>query len=496
MTTRIHDLLAVQAASRPDHLAIREGDGHDYTYGALQDAVRSMAADLTDHGLRPGDRLLILAENSAALVGLVMAASSLNAIAVPINARMTDHELHRIATHCEPRLIVYLGNVSDAAQAHGKSAGAVEWVTPLGDLLISAHPVDAIPEPVRDDAGQIAVILYTTGTTGTPKGVMLSHANLIFGGTTSAEMRGLVPDDLILGVLPMTHVFGLTSMMVGGLSAGATLWLHARFSAPAVVDALQAGVTVLPAVPQIHALVMAEAARRGMDHVPGGRMRYISSGAAPLDPEWKRQAERFYGIALQNGYGMTETTAGVSLTVNPIGVADVSVGPALPGVELRLRNIGDDGVGEVQTRGPHVTPGYFRNEQATREVFDADGFLCTGDLGRIDESGNLHIVGRAKELIIRGGFNIYPPEVESALNDHPAVLQTAVIGRAVEGGNEEVLAFCQVADLSDVTEAELVEHVVTRLSPYKRPARIYIATELPSAPSGKILKNKLLDSLK
>ena len=240
---------------------------------------------------------------------------------------------------------------------------------------------------------------------------------------------------------------------------------------------------------------MAEAARRGMDRVPGGRMRYISSGAAPLDPEWKRKAERFYGIALQNGYGMTETTAGVTLTVNPIGVADVSAGPALPGVELRLRNLGDDGVGEVQTRGPHVTPGYFRNEAATRAAFDAEGFLCTGDLGRIDDSGNLHIVGRAKELIIRGGFNIYPPEVESALNDHPRVLQTAVIGRVVEGGNEEVLAFCQVTDLSDVTEAELARHAATRLSPYKRPARIYIATRLPSAPSGKILKNKLLDSL-
>ena len=220
MTTRIHDLLAVKAASQPDHPAIRELGGQDYSYAALQDAIRRLAADLADRGLRPGDRLLILAENCAALVGLVMAASSLNAIAVPINARMTDHELHGISTHCDPRLIVYLGHVSDAARAHGAQAGAVNWATPLGDLLISAHPLAATPEAVRDDAEQIAVILYTTGTTGTPKGVMLSHANLIFGGTTSARMRNLVPGDLILGVLPMTHVFGLTSMMVGGFRPG------------------------------------------------------------------------------------------------------------------------------------------------------------------------------------------------------------------------------------------------------------------------------------
>ena len=153
---------------------------------------------------------------------------------------------------------------------------------------------------------------------------------------------------------------------------------------------------------------------------------------------------------------------------------------------------GEDGVGEVLTRGPHVTPGYFRNEQATQEAFDADGFLRTGDLGRLDDAGNLHIAGRSRELIIRGGFNVYPPEVEAALNDHPKVVQTAVIGRTTEGGNEEVLAFCQVARESDVTEADLLEHVVDRLSPYKRPSRIVIATELPAAPTGKILKNKLL----
>jgi acyl-CoA synthetase (AMP-forming)/AMP-acid ligase II len=490
---RIHHLLEKQRAERPEAIALCDHGGTEYSYDTLGQAVDWMAAELTARGLRAGDRLLVAAENCAAQVGLVLAASRLDAIAVPVNARMTEHELHRLASHADPRLSVYLDHVSGPARTHAEIADAVPWDTPLGALSISPNALPTQPEPVRDDAQQIAVLLYTTGTTGTPKGVMLSHGNLLYGGKTSALMRGLVPGDLILGVLPMTHVFGLASMCMGGLAAGSMLWLMSRFSAGAVIDALEAGVTVLPAVPQIHALIMAEAALRGMDHAPGGRMRYVSSGAAPLDPEWKRKAEAFYGIALQNGYGMTETSAGVTLTNNPIGVPDVSVGRALPNVELRLAASGKDGVGEVLTRGPHVTPGYFRNDQATREAFDADGFLRTGDLGRFDDKGNLHIVGRSRELIIRGGFNVYPPEVEAALNDHPKVVQTAVIGRTTEGANEEVMAFCQVARETDVTEAELLEHVVERLSPYKRPARIVIATELPAAPTGKILKNKLLE---
>ena len=175
---------------------------------------------------------------------------------------------------------------------------------------------------------------------------------------------------------------------------------------------------------------------------------------------------------------------------------DVSVGPALPGVELRLRDVGPDGVGEIQTRGPHVMPGYFRNPEATAAAFDADGFLCTGDLGRIDEDGNLHIAGRARELIIRGGFNVYPPEVEAALNDHPLVIQTAVIGRKTKGGNEEVLAFCQTDDPGRVSEKDLREHVAERLSPYKRPTRIIVTTMLPTSPNGKVLKQKLVETFR
>ena len=195
-------------------------------------------------------------------------------------------------------------------------------------------------------------------------------------------------------------------------------------------------------------------------------------------------------MALQNGYGMTESTAGICATANPLGSKDISVGPPLPGVEVRIDDVGD-GTGEILTRGGHVMKGYYRNDAETMKVLDGDGWLRTGDLGRVDEAGHLHILGRSKELIIHGGFNVYPPEVEAALNDHPQVIQSAVIGRAKDG-DEEVLAFVQVAEDDAPDVEDLKAFVKDRLTGYKRPSRIILAFNLPAAPTGKILKHKLL----
>jgi acyl-CoA synthetase (AMP-forming)/AMP-acid ligase II len=246
----------------------------------------------------------------------------------------------------------------------------------------------------------------------------------------------------------------------------------------------------------MHALLMDHVARQGLTRLEGAKLRYVSSGAAPLDPAWKRKAEGFYGLPLQNGYGMTESTAGICGTRNPIGTPDVSVGPALPGIEIDLdpdMGGGEAGVGEILTRGPHVMAGYYRNPKETARVLSEDGWLRTGDLGRIDADGRLTVVGRCKELIIRGGFNVYPPEVEAALNDHPDVIQCAVIGRTKPGGDEEVLAFVQCADPDALDIAALRAFAAVRLAAYKRPERIVAATALPAAPTGKILKHRLAE---
>jgi long-chain acyl-CoA synthetase len=243
--------------------------------------------------------------------------------------------------------------------------------------------------------------------------------------------------------------------------------------------------------------LMQYVSEQGLTTLAGGPLRYVSSGAAPLDPVWKRKAEALYGIALQNGYGMTETSAGVCTTLSKLGDPDISVGPPLKGVEIKIdesATAGNDGTGEVLTRGPHIMLGYFRNPDATAAALDADGWMHTGDLGKIDGNGLLHILGRSKELIIKGGFNVYPPEVEAALNDHPAVVQSAVIGRKTSTGDEEILAFVQIPEPDAVTANALKTFIHSRLSPYKRPSQIITAASLPAAPTGKLLKHKLLDA--
>lgn len=486
-TQRIHEMLARNAELRPDAPAIVDADGSSHDWRAYDAAATEMAELMAAYGATAGSRVVIVAENCLATAAAIFGASRLGAWAVPVNARMTGAELDKIAAHADPAVVIYTSNVSAEAGAHAQAADAAEVATRSGTVgLLRRDGTTPETDP------EVAVMLYTTGTTGDPKGVMLTHGNLLFAGRASAELRAMVPADLIYGALPMTHVFGLASMLMAAAHVGASIALAPRFKPAALYQALVDGATVLPAVPQMHALLMAHAAEKGVGRLENARLRYVSSGAAPLDPTWKRKAEAFYGLPLQNGYGMTESTAGSSGTRNPIGSPDTSVGPPLPGVEIAIdETVGQEpGTGEVLTRGPHVMKGYYRAPETTAAALSPDGWLRTGDLGRIDDEGRLHIVGRAKELIIRGGFNVYPPEVEAALNDHPQVVQSAVIGRARDG-NEDILAFVQTADPAP-TPDELRAFVHDRLSAYKRPTRILVVDTLPAAPSGKVLKHKLL----
>lgn len=489
---RVEHFLDAQAAARPDAPAFSDSLGVHKTFAETEAAVVHAAHLLQSAGVRAGDRVLMLSENCVTAVVMLFATWRLGAVIIPVNARQTQAEVERILTHATPAAVVTTDAASTDAAAHGKTLGATLHEGAYGTIsLATAFPSD--PDP---DLHDVAVLLYTTGTTGDPKGVMLTHANVRFGGQASAHLRDMSPGDIIYGVLPITHVFGLASVVTASCYAGAHTRLEARFSAAKLFEALQHGVTLLSAVPQMHALLMQYTRERGLDALSSAALRYVSSGAAPLDPAWKRKAEAFYGVALQNGYGMTESTAGICATRNPLGSADISVGPPLPGIEIAIDDTvegGGDGAGEVLSRGAHIMKGYYRNPDETARALSPDGWMRTGDLGRIDETGLLHILGRSKELIIHGGFNVYPPEVEAALNDHPLVVQSAVIGR-VKDGDEQVLAFVQVGALDDVTEEELRDFVKPKLTGYKRPGRIILGTELPAAPTGKILKHRLLDA--
>ena len=489
---RVEEFLADRVAAAPDSTALSDSSGVMWSYSDLDRASDDLATHLRAVGVQPNDRVLLLVENCAAAVATLHAAWKVGAVIIPFNARQTEAEVARVVKHATPAAIVATAHVSSDAEAHGARMGAVEVSGAFGTLLLARGASD----PDADLQG-VAVLLYTTGTTGDPKGVMLTHANLRFGGISSSNLRKMVPEDKVYGVLPISHVFGLISVLTASCYAGVHVQIEARFSAQKLYDAAMNGVTIIPAVPQMHAMVMQYSKEQGTERLNAPKLRYVSSGGAPLDPAWKRKAEAFYELPLQNGFGMTETASGASATNNLIGSPDVSVGPITPDTEVRIDvdAPGGNGVeeGEVLVRGPHVMKGYYRNPTETAKALDADGWLHTGDLGKIDEEGRLYILGRSKELIIHGGFNVYPPEVEAALNDHPQVIQSAVVGRTKDG-DEEVLAFVQVADNDRPSVEDLRAFVKARLAGYKRPKHIVLTTALPAAPTGKLLKHKMIET--
>ncbi|MCP3881946.1 MAG: long-chain fatty acid--CoA ligase, partial [Sulfitobacter sp.] len=319
---RVEQFLADQVAARGDAPALSDSTGVRWTYKMFDKASDDIAQALKDAGVQPNDRVLMLSENCAAAVATVFGTWKAGAVIIPVNARQSAGEIQRIIEHAAPAAVLMTCHASPDATAHAERLGAAEITGAFGAMHL-ATPISSNPD---GDLSDVAVLLYTTGTTGDPKGVMLTHANVRFGGNASATLRGINAGDVVYGVLPLTHVFGLCSVMTASCCAGAEIRLEARFSAEKLYTALTTGVNFLSAVPQMHALLMQYTKEQGLTQLNSKTLRYVSSGAAPLDPTWKRKAEAFYGVAIQNGYGMTESTAGISATSNPLGSPDISVG--------------------------------------------------------------------------------------------------------------------------------------------------------------------------
>lgn len=454
---RISDIVLRHPAGAP---ALVE-QGRVWTYGELRHEIGRHAGRLRALGVRGGDRVMLVSENCVAQVALIFAIASIDAWSVTVNARLSEGELAAIRAHCGARCVLAVTGE---------------------DVSVGAFDATAVAEPQQAAGAQVAALVYTTGTTGQPKGVMLTHANLLFVAATSSALRGLVPSDHASGVLPVSHVYGLSSVMLGTLYAGACLHLMARFSAEALLAQIRGGVlTIVQGVPAMYARLLALA---GGETV-ASRLRFCYAGGSPLDPVLKREVERMFGLPLHNGYGLTESGPTVSQTRLDAPRGDTSVGHPIPGVELRIAGP----AGELWVRGPNVMAGYYRDPVQTAAALHPGGWLATGDLATLGADGALFIAGRLKELIIRSGFNVYPLEVETALNSHPAVLQSAVVGRPVAGGEEEVVAFVERSGKTDA--AALQDWLQARLAPYKRPSRIVFMDALPAAPSGKILKSRL-----
>jgi len=497
---RISDVVAPWAKRSPDRAALVESAG-TWTYRELARAIAGSEIWLRNLGVRPGDRVMIVCENCRALVAILLGLAALDAWPVLANARLSAREIDQIREHCDARRVIYTTSVSPHAKEHAKRHGAtIAEVATLGSIGVGPLNEKTKPEPVdANPADRVAALIYTSGSTGLPKGVMLTHRNLLFVAAVSAKIRVLAPDDRVYGILPMSHAVGLSVVLLGALISGATLYLSPRFDPVAALTGLERDrLTVVLGVPAMFALLLEYANSKGMPSpLKFPALRIISSSGAPLDPALKASVEQLFGLPLHNGYGVTECSPNIAQANIERPRKDTSVGQILPGVEVKLvgadgESVGDGEVGELCVRGPNVMKGYYRAPEETAAAIDAEGWLNTRDLARL-EDGNLFIVGRTKELIVRFGFNVYPGEVEAVLNAHPAVLRSAVIGRAVEGveGEEEVVAFVQPLPNTSLTVAELAEHAARVLASYKRPSQIVLIPAMPLTPTGKVMKDEL-----
>lgn len=497
---RVSHLVLRWARETPDAPALIQG-GTRWTYGQLAEAMHDAKAYLVAHGLRPGDRLMLVGENSLVLIAFLLAAGDMNAWTAIINARLSAREIDTIRDHCGARRVIYTSAVSAEAEAHAHRHEAERAeLSPLGHFHLGALNESCTPEPVEPGGDQVAALIYTSGTTGAPKGVMLSHRNILFVGAVSGGLRDIARGDVVYGVLPMSHVFGLASVLVGTLYGGASLLVQPRFAPAQVLADLKSGLTMWNGVPAMFARLL-EHMRTSGAKMEAPALRFLSAGGSPLDPAVKSGIEGLFGRVLNNGYGLTESAPTICQTRLDAPRTDCSVGHALPGVEVRIvgpegRDMPDGEVGELWSRGPGTMKGYYRAPDLTAQVIDAEGWLNTGDFARRDADGALFIVGRAKELIIRSGFNVYPAEVEAVLNAHPLVTQSAVVGRSAPDGNEDVVAFVQKAPGTPLPAAELMAWAAERLAPYKRPGEVVVVDHLPAGATGKILKNRLAEAAK
>ncbi len=486
----------------PHAPALHDGSRH-WTYAQLAAAIDETAATLRALDLRPGDRLMVVGENCAAQVALTFAATDLDAWIVHVNGRLSAHEVDQIRDHCGARRVIYTsapgGAASPDTAAHGLRHAATVADSPFGAWMVGALHTGRVPEPVHAASEyQVAALVYTTGTTsatGAPKGVMLSHRNLLFVAAVSSRLRGLVPSDRAYGVLPITHVYGLTSVMLGTLYAGACLYLCPRFTPEALLAALHDHqLTIVQGVPAMYAKLLEKLG--SLDAPLPNQLRFAYAGGSPLSPSLKARVERVLGVPLHNGYGLTETAPTVSQTRLDQPRSDNSVGQPIPGVQARVVDAHGEQVapgvdGQLWVRGPNVMLGYYREPQLTAACMRDGGWVDTGDLARSDADGALFIVGRSKELIIRAGFNVYPLEVETVLNAHPGVTQSAVVGRPGAQGDEDVVAYIELDARHPGTLEALDAWLAQHLAPYKRPAEIIVMDALPAAATGKILKAKL-----
>jgi long-chain acyl-CoA synthetase len=490
--TNLNALLERAAAGQPDHEALRLDD-LVLTYGQLREAAARMSTLLSAHGVQPGDRVGVMLPNVPAFPIAFYGALAAGAVVVPMNPLLKRREVAYSLGDSGAKVVLAWHAAAGEAAKGAADAGAEAIVVETADLAALLAEHDPASGPADRDDGDHAVILYTSGTTGKPKGAQLTHANLVRNAEITA--RNLLrnsSDDVTMGCLPLFHVFGLTCGLNATVATAGTLKLLPRFDPAKALEIIKRdAVTIFEGVPTMYAALL---------HLPqadpamAATLRVCASGGASLPVEILRGFEEKFGCMILEGYGLSETSPVASFN-HPDGRKPGSIGTPIEGVQMRLideagQTAADGDIGEIAIHGHNVMKGYWANPEATAETI-TDGWFRTGDLATVDSDGYYFIVDRKKDMIIRGGYNVYPREIEEVLHEHPAVAEVAVIGMPHPGLGEEVGAAVALKPDATATPEELRAFARDKVAAYKYPRRVWLVDALPKGPTGKILRREV-----
>lgn len=485
--------LVTSARDHGDNVAVRL-DGAALTHAHLELRSRQVASLLADYDVNAGDRVALMLPNVPEFAALYYGILRVGAAVVPMNPLLKSREIdYYLRDSGAKAIFVWQDFVTEAAGGAVGSGATVITVEPIGFLhdVQAATPRDGM---IDRDPSDTAVILYTSGTTGLPKGAELTHGNLASNVDVIVQtLLHVTPEDVIFGGLPLFHVFGQTCALNVAVRTGAALTLLPRFDPAKALEILvRDRVTVFQGVPTMYSALLA---RTGSDDMDLSALRVCVSGGSALPVEVLRAFEKRFGCLVLEGYGLSETSPAACFNHPDQSRVPGSIGTPVRGVEMcvvddRGSPVSDGAVGEIAIRGDNVMKGYWNKPELTAAAI-VDGWFRSGDLGRVDERGNYFIVDRKKDLIIRGGYNVYPREIEEVLYEHPAIAEAAVVAVADPHLGEEVAAVVTLKPGAQATPEELRDFVKARIAAYKYPRIIQIIDDLPKGPTGKILKREI-----
>ena len=492
MTGNFFARLAAVAEASADRACLYLADGSEQSYGALFETAGRYAAALTALGVAPGDRVVVQVEKSPANLALYLGTMQCGAVYVPLNSAYTLEEVSYFLGDAEPRVFVGAGTSADLEARFSDVKFLNLDAAGQGSMAAAAAAASPSNVVAERDGADLAAIVYTSGTTGRSKGAMLSYDNLASNAASLIEAWGWQQDDVLLHALPIFHVHGLFIAMHCALTQGTPMIFLPKFEAAEALRWLGRA-TVLMGVPTFYTRLLGEAAftREAASH-----MRLFISGSAPLTPQTFEAFHERTGHHILERYGMSET---IINSTNPLHGERVAgtVGYPLPGVEMRVTGaegepLASGEIGMLEVRGPNVFSGYWRMPEKTAEEIRPDGYFITGDLGTQAEDGRIAIVGRGKDLVISGGYNVYPKEVEGLLDELPGIVESAVIGVPHDDFGEAVVAVV-VPDGADVSADDIKTALADTLARFKQPKAVINLPELPRNTMGKVQKNVLRD---